>query len=493
MNVEQLIDILQPTMVSGKCTKPVGQLRDDSRKVTPGDVFIAVRGFSSDGHQYVRQALAKGASVIICEEPLETETACVLVIGDTRSAVGPLALEFQGNPQKQLSLVGVTGTNGKTTVSTLIWQALQKLGANPALSGTVQKAIGTSQTSSNLTTPGPVELAQDLRDAVDNGCTHFVMEVSSHALDQKRTAGLDFAVAVFTNLSHDHLDYHQDMQSYAYAKKLLFQTLKPEAYAIVNSDDPAGSFMADECLATVWDLTFKTDDYQILQNDTQGLMIDMDGIYIDSPLHGVFNAYNVAQAWLACVALGYPARDAASVMSQCTGAPGRLENITRLLPGAPANTPMVFVDYAHTPDALENVLQTLAQIKSDSAEIHTIFGCGGDRDRTKRPEMARIAARYSNWVTVTSDNPRNESPDSIIDDIFEGLKGYSNARRITDRPDAIQKVVTSAKTGSIVLIAGKGHENYQEIKGVRYPMDDRELGMKALRSRPDFTETTEVE
>jgi UDP-N-acetylmuramoyl-L-alanyl-D-glutamate--2,6-diaminopimelate ligase len=492
MTVERIIDILQPMMVSGKCTKPVGKLHDDSRLVQPGDAFIAVRGYNSDGHQYIRQALANGASVIICEQPLDTEKACVLVVGDTRSVIGTLALEFQGNPHKRMKLVGVTGTNGKTTVSTLIWQALQKLGARPALSGTVQKALGTVRSSSNLTTPGPVELATDLNEAAEMGCTHFVMEVSSHALDQKRTDGLDFDVAVFTNLSHDHLDYHQDMQSYAYAKKRLFQTLKPETYAIVNSDDPAGSFMADDCKATVWDLTFKNADYRILQNDTEGLLIDLDGIYISSPLHGVFNAYNVAQAWLACVALGYAARDVASVLSECYGAAGRLENITTLLDEAPANAPLVFVDYAHTPDALENTLQTLVQIKSEAGRIHTVFGCGGDRDRTKRPEMARIAAKYSDLVTVTSDNPRNESPEAIIDDIFEGFDGYSNANRITDRPKAIAHAVGAALSGTIVLVAGKGHENYQEVKGVRHPMDDRELCVNALRTRPDFRDTKEA-
>jgi UDP-N-acetylmuramoyl-L-alanyl-D-glutamate--2,6-diaminopimelate ligase len=493
MNVEHLIEFLQPTMVSGKCNKPVGKLCDDSRKVEPGDVFIAVRGFSSDGHQYIRQALGNGASVIISEEPLETEKACVLVIGDTRSAIGPLALEFQGNPQKQLKLIGVTGTNGKTTVSTLIWQALHQLGANPALSGTVQKSIGNTLNSSNLTTPGPLELASDLKHAADSGCTHFVMEVSSHALDQKRTGGLDFDVAIFTNLSHDHLDYHRDMQSYAYAKKLLFQTLKPEAYAIVNSDDPAGSFMVDDCKATVWDLTFKSEDYRILQNDTRGLLIDLDGIYIESPLHGVFNAYNVAQAWLSCVALGYPAREVASMMSGCTGAIGRLENITVQLDDAPEDAPLVFVDYAHTPDALENTLQTLTQIKSATTQIHTVFGCGGDRDRSKRPEMARVAARYSDRVTVTSDNPRTEDPDSIIDDIFSGFEDYTKVSRITDRPSAIKTAILSAPATSIVLIAGKGHENYQEVKGVRYPMDDRELGKQALQARSDVTQKREAE
>lgn len=482
LTLDQIIQITQPNLVSGTHCQPTGKVTDDSRKVEPGDIFIAVRGFTFDSHKFIPQVLSMGVAVVISEEFYESDDVCILVVGDTRKILGPLMLAYAGNPQKQLQLIGVTGTNGKTTVSTLIWQALTSLNVKTALVGTVEKAFGKEKYTSLLTTPGAAELASDLKKAVDLGCTHFVMEVSSHALHQHRTNGLNFDVGIFTNLSHDHLDYHHSIDEYANAKKLLFDNLHEDAVAIVNTDDIVGERMISDCRANIWDLTLTTDDYRIAMMDASGLLIDMDGIYIKSPLTGKFNAYNVAQAFLACIAIGLSPRNVAQALESCAGAAGRMENVSINLPAENGPYPMVFVDFAHTPDALENVLKTLQEVRKAGQVIHTVFGCGGDRDRAKRPEMAKIAARYSHKCIVTSDNPRFEDPDAIIDEVCNGFSKDTDYDRFTDRKVAIKAAIKQADANTIVLVAGKGHETYQEIKGNRYPMDDREICLSALKN-----------
>ena len=483
MKIEQLINFLSPKKVFGTAAGVVDRLMDDSRLVASGDAFIAVRGLDADGHQFINSAIKNGATVIIAETEPDSEileSITWLVCPDTRSILGPLALEFVGNPQNKLKLIGVTGTNGKTTVTTLVWQVLTSIGYQVALLCTVTKWIGSKEYPSKLTTPGSIELANDMKLAVDSGCTHFIMEVSSHALEQGRTNGLHFHTAVFTNLTHDHLDYHKDVDHYAAAKKVLFDQLTDDSTAIINMDDSYGKFMVTDCKATIWDLTLKNDEYYIHTMDQKGLLIDMDGIFIESPLTGEFNAYNVAQAYLSVVASGVAPREAAQHFKNAKGAIGRLERIS--LPDQ-KNLPAVFVDYAHTPNALENVLLTLNGIRQDDEPIITVFGCGGNRDRTKRPIMAAISERLSTRCIVTSDNPRFEDPSEIIDEVCTGFTpGYQFEREV-DREKAIKLAISTASPNAMILVAGKGHEPYQEIKGVRHHLDDREICMNSLKIR----------
>jgi UDP-N-acetylmuramoyl-L-alanyl-D-glutamate--2,6-diaminopimelate ligase len=487
MKIEQLINFLSPVKVLGTTAGVVDRLMDDSRLVTSGDAFIAVRGTDTDGHQFITSAINNGATVIIAETEPESEqetkitnSITWLVCPETRSILGPLALKFVGNPQNKLKLIGVTGTNGKTTVTTLVWQVLSSIGYQVALLGTVTKWIGSKEYSSNLTTPGSIELANDMKLAVESGCTHFIMEVSSHALEQGRTNGLNFDTAVFTNLTHDHLDYHRDFNHYAAAKKIMFDQLTEDSTAIINMDDSYGKVMVTDCKATIWDLTLKNEEYYIHTMDQKGLLIDMDGIFIESPLTGEFNAYNVAQAYLSVVASGIPPRDAAQHFKDAKGAIGRLERIS--LPSQ-NNLPAVFVDYAHTPNALENVLITLNGIRHDNEPIITVFGCGGDRDRTKRPIMAAITEKLSTHCIVTSDNPRYEDPSEIIDEVCTGFTPGYQFERESDRETAIKLAISTASANAMILVAGKGHEPYQEIKGVRHQLDDREICLDALKMR----------
>lgn len=484
MTLERIISIIEPSFVSGTNCLPTGKITDDSRQVQKGDIFVAVRGNAFDGHKFMNQAIEQGAAVIISEELIDSETACVLVVENTRAVLGPLALDFAGNPQNELQIVGVTGTNGKTTVATLIWQVLEQLQVDAALLGTVSKRFGKREEASLLTTPGAMELANDLRKAVESDCRYFIMEVSSHALEQLRTNGLQFKVAIFTNLTHDHLDYHGTMEAYASAKKLLFDGLSDEAIAIVNVDDEYGTRMLENTAAEAWDLSLENEDFRVMVTDSEGILIDMDGIFIQSPLTGRFNAYNVAQAYLATIALGFSPKNVASALAHCRGAVGRLENVTLQLEANKHQVlPYVFVDYAHTPNALENVLQTLAEVRDPEQMIYTVFGCGGDRDRTKRPEMAEIAEKYSDICVVTSDNPRFEDPDTIISEVITGFSKDFVYQREQDRRKAIESVISAAPDNAIILVAGKGHETYQEIRGTRHPMDDREIAISALQQR----------
>jgi len=523
MTIERLIAFAQPEKVYGPMAGVLHRLIDDSRIAGPNDAFIAVHGSEADGHAFIESALQAGVTVVVAERsPSDEELEILknrstedkssaesgesqgkgsdfhelfeilgitwLVCDDTREILAPLAFEFVGNPQQELKLIGVTGTNGKTTVTTLIWQVLDHLGVPAALLGTVLKRIGSHEISSKLTTPGAIELANDMKLAVESGCTHFIMEVSSHALEQGRTRGLDFDVAVFTNLTHDHLDYHKTLERYADAKKILFDELSADATAIVNADDPQATHMVKDCRATVWDLTLNSDDYYIHTMDQNGLLVCMDGIYLESPLTGKFNAYNIAQTFLALLATGVSARDAAKGLSKATGATGRLE---RILVDEGDQLPAVFVDYAHTPNALQNVLETLAEIRSDGQEIICVVGCGGNRDRTKRPVMAGISEKIADRTIVTSDNPRFEDPNVIITEICTGFtSGYPFEVEV-DRAKAIRKAISSAPSNSLVLIAGKGHEPYQEIRGVRHHLDDRELVLEALETRKSLNHNPE--
>ena len=493
MTFNELIKICNPIDVTGTKPETMGALTQDSRKVEQGSVFIAVRGLQVDGHLFLNDAVEAGASVIICEEPFYTEKeVAVLEVSSTRALLGPLAQAFEGNPAAQLTVVGITGTNGKTTVATLTYQVLQHIGARPSLLGTVAKRIDDEVIDSLLTTSDPIELAADMRRMIDVDSAHLVMEVSSHALDQGRTDGIDFNIAAFTNLSHDHLDYHSTEDEYARAKKKLFDDLQSDSTAVINNDDKHAALIAQDCKANIIPFSFeKSGDVEckINKSDASGIELTVDGMTINSPMVGRFNAYNVAQTFLICRALGYSNSEIAKALRTATGAAGRLQRVQL---HDHENQPLVLVDYAHTPGALENVLQSLVNIKTDQQTLHVIFGCGGDRDKTKRPKMAAVAEDYADSVTITSDNPRNEDPDAIIDDAMPGFIDQSKVTRITDRRAAIEQTIVGADRQAIILIAGKGHETYQEINGKRHPFDDRKIARNALSRRTGNAKSPEV-
>ncbi|MDG5767396.1 UDP-N-acetylmuramoyl-L-alanyl-D-glutamate--2,6-diaminopimelate ligase [Balneolales bacterium ANBcel1] len=527
MKPEELLHIIHPLQQAGRFDGTPGRLVIDSREVRKNDVFLALRGTRSDGHAYIREAVRKGAGVIIAEHIPDAhssgtrssktihpeENVWYLQVADTRSIAGELAQAFADYPAKSMKMVGITGTNGKTTVSTLVYQVLVKLGYHAGLLGTVETRIGDKVLPSRLTTPDSVTIADILRQMVEVDTAFAIMEVSSHALEQQRTGGIRFDVAGFTNISQDHLDYHRDMASYIEAKKRLFVTLDENAVSVVNRDDPASWKVTDGCRADTWSFGFESDrDFRILDERSDGMVLDLDGTIVSTPLTGRYNAYNVAQAYLICLALGCPQYSVAGALGDATGAPGRLERVTagglreaetpkeangqkpaeaggdsageaEMEPGASVETtpqPVVFVDYAHTPDALENVLRTLDNVRSRKETLHVVFGCGGDRDRTKRAEMGRIADRYADVVTLTSDNPRTEEPDAIIRDIRGGIVRSEHLYIEPRRRKAIRSAILDADTRTIVLIAGKGHETYQEVHGRRHKFDDREIAAKAL-------------
>ncbi|NBC65211.1 MAG: UDP-N-acetylmuramoyl-L-alanyl-D-glutamate--2,6-diaminopimelate ligase [Bacteroidetes bacterium] len=489
MNFQELISFCKPISISGPEPETIGKLRQDSREVESGDIFIAVKGSKSDGHNFIPEAIERGAGIIICQKEIEfDENVTVITVKKTRKLLGKLAQKMEGNPADKLKIIGVTGTNGKTTVTTLVWQILTKLNCKASLLGTIEKRVLQNKSPSRLTTADPIELAQAMKEMTDAGSEYLVMEVSSHALDQERTKGISFQVAVFTNLSHDHLDYHETMNEYASAKKKLFNSLDSKSWAITNSDDERGEWIVNSTPAKILSFSFEDKGLlqaKILQSDAKGMTISIDETKIETPLVGRFNAYNVVEALLTCTALGVDGKKAAEILKHCTGAPGRMERVNQEFDTS--NEPIVFVDYAHTPNALENVLSTLRELKTRHQKLVCVFGCGGDRDKSKRPKMAKIAESYANRVIVTSDNPRSEDPDLIIDDIREGFKNPENITRLTNRRDAIHEAVFTSKAGSIVLIAGKGHEIYQDINGDRIHFDDREIALEALQKRDDTT------
>lgn len=476
--VEQMMSFTD-VRVMGNSDVQITGITDDSRKVEAGFLFIAVKGTASDGHDFVQKAIEKGAIAVLVEKEMESCSVTQFIVPNTQSILSRVAFAFYGNPQLDLKLVGVTGTNGKTTISTLIYQVLDFLGYETGLIGTAGKWIGKKEFPSQLTTPGAIELAQDLAAIRNAGCSHVIMEVSSHALKQHRVDGLSFAVGIFTNLTHDHLDYHGTVEDYAASKQLLFNQLDEQAIAIINTDDAHGHFMASQTRASVWEVSFaRNSGNEVLKNAATGLEINFDGSLIESPLVGKFNAYNISQAYLACVGLGVNPNGAIEALRNVPGAVGRLERV-QIEPNG--DLPSVFVDYAHTPDALENVSNTLKAIKNKDQDLVIVFGCGGNRDAKKRPVMAAIAEKYSDRILVTSDNPRFENPELILDDICKGFSATAVFEREVDRVKAISKAILSSKPSSLILVAGKGHETYQDIEGVKHPMDDKKIALEALQ------------
>ncbi|WP_276365837.1 UDP-N-acetylmuramoyl-L-alanyl-D-glutamate--2,6-diaminopimelate ligase [Chryseolinea sp. H1M3-3] len=481
----ELKDILYKVSLTssyGDMTVDIKGICFDSRQVKPGFLFIAVKGTQSDGHQYISKAAEMGAVAVVCEKSTEEimGKATVVTVKSSSQALGIIASNYYENPSEKLKLTGVTGTNGKTTVATLLFKLFTELGHKCGLISTVENRIVDEIIPSTHTTPDPIQLNELLKRMVDSACTHVFMEVSSHAIDQERIAGLKFVGALFTNITHDHLDYHHTFENYIKAKKKYFDELTTDAFALVNADDKRGMVMLQNTKATKYSFGLKKMvDFKakIITNSIEGLELEIAGKTVWFKLIGDFNAYNLLAVYGAAVLLGEDSDDVLVKLSSLKGAVGRFELV---LPGSKK---VAIVDYAHTPDALKNVLETIAQFRSGNEKVITVVGCGGNRDKTKRPMMASIACRLSDKVVLTSDNPRNEDPMEIIKDMQTGVMP-TEARKtliIPDREEAIKTACMLAQDKDIILIAGKGHETYQEIKGVKHPFDDREVVERMLR------------
>ncbi|MCK5776088.1 MAG: UDP-N-acetylmuramoyl-L-alanyl-D-glutamate--2,6-diaminopimelate ligase, partial [Bacteroidales bacterium] len=444
--------------------------------VTENSLFIATRGTQVDGHTHIEKAIELCATSIICEEfPAETKaTICYIKVKNSQTSLGLLASAWYNYPSKKLTLVGVTGTNGKTTIATLQYELFTQLGYHTGLISTIENKVGEKTIISTHTTPDAISINKLLNDMIDDGCSHCFMEVSSHALDQGRTAGLDFDGAIFTNLTHDHLDYHIDFASYLKTKKIFFDQLKKDAFAITNLDDKNGLVILQNCKAKKLSYTLKSiGDYKarIIENQIEGLHLSINNKDVWFRLTGTFNAYNLLAIFGSALQLNEDENEVLSILSNLKSVNGRFEHLIS------KNGIIAIIDYAHTPDALLNVLKTIKDIKQANENIITVIGAGGDRDKSKRPEMARIAAIHSKQVILTSDNPRFEDPETIINDMKAGLSDSENLNTlaITNREEAIKTAFLMAKPKDFILIAGKGHETYQDTKGVKQHFDDKEV------------------
>jgi len=461
--------------ISGITDIEINAIAMDSRAVKEKTLFVAVKGTQADGHQYVDMAVTKGAIAIICEEMPASlkEGVTYIQVKDSSEALGIVSSNFFGNPSSKLSLVGVTGTNGKTTTVTLLHQLFRKLGYNAGLLSTVENRINDEVIPSTHTTPDAVSLNQLLHRMVEAGCTHCFMEVSSHSVVQHRIAGLTFAGGAFTNITHDHLDYHKTFDEYIKAKKMFFDNLPSTAFALVNADDKRGMVMIQNTKAHKYTYGLKTmADFKgkLLSNTFHGLELEVDRKDVWFKLIGSFNAYNILGIYGVAVLLGEDREEVLKELSSLESAKGRFEQIVS------KDKITAIVDYAHTPDALKNVLETIQDLRQGNEQIITVVGCGGNRDAGKRPVMADIACKLSDKVILTSDNPRNEDPMEIIAQMQKGvsLTDQKKVLVIPDRKEAIKTAIVLAGGSDILLVAGKGHENYQEIKGVKYPFDDKE-------------------
>lgn len=477
--MRNLVDLLYKVSISetiGSTKVEVNNIQFDSRKVSNNDVFVAVNGVTVDGHQYIEKAIGLGAKTIVCEvfpENLVDEVTYVKVENST-IALGILASNFYGNPTKDLKLVGVTGTNGKTTTTTLLYELFTKLGYACALISTIKIVIDGEVIPSTHTTPDILTLNKMFREAVDRGCEFAFMEVSSHGIHQNRIAGLHFEVAGFTNITHDHLDYHKTFANYLAAKKKFFDDLPKTSTAISNADDKNGKVMLQNTVATKRLYALKTDaDFKgkIIEHQFDGMQLEFNGKEFWTSLIGQFNAYNLLLVFGVASVLEQDELEVLKALSTLGNVDGRFQTFKT------ESGIIVIVDYAHTPDALENVLDTIEGIRTKNEKLITVVGCGGDRDKTKRPEMADIASEKSNLAIFTSDNPRTEDPEEILREMEVGVKAqfYNRTLKITDRKEAIKTALKMAEPKDIILIAGKGHETYQEINGVRTHFSDVEI------------------
>ncbi len=462
--------------VLGSTNLAISSVCFDSRKAKKDGLFVAVRGTQSDGHDFIQNAIERGAAAIVCETmPAEINIRVTYVkVKNSSMALGIIAGNFFDNPSQELKLIGVTGTNGKTTTVTLLFNLFRSLGYKVGLLSTVKNKINNEEIPATHTTPDAISLNELLRKMADEGCQFVFMEVSSHAVVQGRISGLQFSGGVFTNITHDHLDYHKTFNEYIKAKKGFFDQLSEDAFAVVNKDDKNAMVMVQNCKAVVRTFAVKNiADFKckIIENHLSGLLLNIDGIEVWVKLIGSFNASNILAVYSVAILLKEDKTNVLTALSMLNSVEGRFQHLK-------SNGGIIgIVDYAHTPDAIKNVLETIKDIRSGNEQVITIIGCGGDRDAAKRPVMAKISSEYSNKVILTSDNPRTENPEAILDAMQSGLDSVDKKKtiRISNRKEAIRAACAIAKPGDIILIAGKGHEKYQEINGVRYPFDDFEI------------------
>jgi UDP-N-acetylmuramoyl-L-alanyl-D-glutamate--2,6-diaminopimelate ligase len=481
MKIDNILKGIEIISVTGATDRMISAIEFDSRKVTKDSLFVAVKGYSSDGHEFINSAVSSGAGAIICEVLPEKPDKNIVWIktSDSAKALGMAASNFFGNPSDSLKLVGVTGTNGKTTIASLLYRMFLQLGYKCGLFSTVCNYINEKELAATHTTPDPVQLNSLLSQMVEAGCDYAFMEVSSHSADQKRIAGLNFAGGIFTNLTHDHLDYHKTFDNYLAAKKSFFDTLPSAAFALVNVDDRNGRVMLQNCKAHPYTFSVRgMADFRcsILEQGFEGMQLKIQGEEVWTRFIGDFNASNLLAVYAASELLGASKKEILTILSDLHSVAGRLEVIksTSGISG--------IVDYAHTPDALLNVIDTINKIREGGVQLITVVGAGGDRDRTKRPKMAAISAEGSSKVILTSDNPRTEDPEMILDEMEAGITPDLKRKtlRIADRHEAIRTAVMLANSGDVILVAGKGHETYQDIKGVKHHFDDREELKNAL-------------
>ena len=484
MKLTELLKYVTPQTIIGNQETDITGVNIDSRKIEKGHLFVAIKGTQTDGHRFIPKALEQGAVAVLCEDmPGDLQEGVTYVqVASTEEAVGPVATVFYGEPSKQLKLVGVTGTNGKTTIATLLYNMFRKFGHKCGLLSTVSNYIEDEIIPADHTTPDPIELNKLLARMVEAGCEYAFMECSSHAIAQKRIGGLVFAGGLFTNLTRDHLDYHKTFENYRDAKKAFFDSLSKEAFAITNADDKNGAVMVQNCKAQVKTYSTRTmADFRarIIECHFEGMYLEVDGREVGVQFIGKFNVSNLLAVYGAAVMLGKKPEDILLVLSTLKSVAGRLEPI-RSQEGVTA-----IVDYAHTPDALENVLNAIHEVlDGKGGQIITVCGAGGNRDKGKRPLMAQEAVKQSDRVIITADNPRFEEPQDIINDMLAGLdqKQMKKVVSIVDRKEAIRTACMMAQKGDVILIAGKGHEDYQEIKGVKHHFDDREIVREIFQS-----------
>lgn len=476
MKLQDLLKNIDVIEIKGESNTVVTGVYTDSRKAISGSAFIALKGVQVDGHQYINNALDLGAKIVIHEEKIDTskEGITYVKVKDGADAAGKIAAHWYGDPSKKLKLVGVTGTNGKTTTATLLYEMFRKLEYKAGLLSTVANYVDGKEYHATHTTPDPISLNEMLKKMVDAGCEYAFIEVSSHAIHQKRISGLKFEGGIFTNITQDHLDYHKTMAEYLKAKKMFFDNLPATAFALTNIDDKNGLVMLQNTEAKKYTYSVNTlADFKakIIEKHFDGTAIEINGKELQVQFVGVFNVYNLLAVYGATILLGQSQEEALLILSTLKPVSGRFETIR-----SPQDFTAI-VDYAHTPDALTNVLEAIHEVLEGNGRVITVVGCGGNRDKTKRPIMAREAVRLSDQVILTSDNPRYEEPQAIINDMADGLNSEQMKKTllIVEREQAIKTACMLAKTGDVILIAGKGHEDYQDVKGVKHHFDDREI------------------
>ena len=499
--LKEILLKISPKNAISNTEMPISGIYQDSRQVQKNSLFVATRGTQTDGHDYISKAIQLGATAIICEDlpadfieystehssenPSKNQHITYIHVQDSAEALGIAAANFYDNPSERLKLVAVTGTNGKTTSVTLLFNLFRELGYSTGLLSTIQNQINEEVIFATHTTPDAPQLNALLAKMVVAGCTHCFMEASSHAIVQRRIAGITFAGAVFTNITHDHLDFHKTFDEYIKAKKRLFDDLPKTAFALTNADDKRGAVMLQNTKAQKYSFgLYNMADFKakLMDNTLQGMQLEINQKQVWCRLIGRFNAYNLIGALGVAMLLGEEEENVLEVLSRLLPAQGRFEQVFLSGNSEKNNAPTAIVDYAHTPDALQNVLQTIKDLREDNQLIITVVGCGGNRDKTKRPEMAKIACQMSNVVILTSDNPRNEDPMQILADMQENLSPIDKKKVIVieNRKDAIQHATKIATKHDIILVAGKGHETYQEINGIKYDFDDRKVLKNAM-------------